>query len=187
MGWNHTWPHHKTSTLQINEMSTPLESGHNSSYQAVSDAPDIIQSRRTSGKAGRHLMRAQTFIYYLLLQSKDKGNEDDSAIIGQNRWSTQTWLNCSKLSLGKTEIHFGPSGGGICHTHCGHSLIFSLLPKKHFGLIVNKIRICQISYCIFLFVCFLICLMNINVMNVFTLSLFFLFIYKFSYSLFFSR
>lgn len=52
MGWNHTCPHHKTSTLQINEMSTPLKSGHNSSYQAKSDASHIIQSRRTSGGEG---------------------------------------------------------------------------------------------------------------------------------------
>lgn len=29
---------------------------------------------------GRHLMWAQTFIYYLLLQSKDKGNEDDCPV-----------------------------------------------------------------------------------------------------------
>lgn len=29
---------------------------------------------------GRHLMWAQTFIYYLLLQSKDKENEDDCPV-----------------------------------------------------------------------------------------------------------
>lgn len=32
---------------------------------------------------GRHLMWAQTFIYYLLLQRKDKGNEDDYPVTGK--------------------------------------------------------------------------------------------------------
>lgn len=68
------------STLQKNEMSTPPKSGYNSSYQATSDASDIIQSRRTSGEA----RETQTFIYYLLLQSKDKGNEDDYPVTGKN-------------------------------------------------------------------------------------------------------
>lgn len=48
--WNHTWPHHAMSKLQKNDMSTPLKSGYNSSYKGKTEASDIIQSRRTSGK-----------------------------------------------------------------------------------------------------------------------------------------
>lgn len=34
-------------------------------------------------RLGRHLMSEQTFIYYLPLQSKDKGNEDDCSVTGE--------------------------------------------------------------------------------------------------------
>lgn len=46
-------------------------------------------------RRGGHLMWAQTFIYYLLLWSKDKGNEDDYPVTRKNRWTRQSWLNCS--------------------------------------------------------------------------------------------
>lgn len=66
-------------------MSTSLKSGYNSSYQAKTEASDIIQSRRTSGEVRETPHVSKDLIYYLLLQSKDKGNEDDYPVTGKNR------------------------------------------------------------------------------------------------------
>lgn len=51
------------SILQ-NEMSTSLKSGYNSSYQAETEASDIIQSGRTSGEV-RETPHVSTDLYIL--------------------------------------------------------------------------------------------------------------------------
>lgn len=73
-GWNQTQPYHKTSTLQEEErgkkekkrekMDCSLRSGHNSSYQAKTEAPDITQSRRTWEEV-RETPRVSTDLYIL--------------------------------------------------------------------------------------------------------------------------
>lgn len=63
---------------------------YSSSSTTESESSDITQSRRTHGEVSE----THTFIYCLLPQSKDNGNEDDCPVSGENRWSLQTWLNC---------------------------------------------------------------------------------------------
>lgn len=96
MGQNPTRPLHKTTTLG-KEMKCPLLWNQDITHH-IKPRLKLRTLFSPGGQVerwGRHLMWAQTFIYYLLLQSKDIGNEDDYPVTGKNRWTRQTWLNCS--------------------------------------------------------------------------------------------
>lgn len=81
-------PKKKKSSLQWNQ-----ETIHHTKARAKLHT--FFSPGRQVESCGRHPVWVQTFIYYLLLQSKDKENEDDYPVTGKNRWSSQTWLNCS--------------------------------------------------------------------------------------------
>lgn len=87
----------KRSSLQWNQ-----ETIHHTKARAKLHT--FFSPGRQVESCGRHPMWVQTFIYYLLLQSKDKENEDDYPVTGRNRWSSQSWLNCS-LTAARAPYH----------------------------------------------------------------------------------